>query len=153
MPETAPITAEDPPSRFALSIVIPVYNGASSVGELVGALAEMAVAHPTAGSFGVYAEMYLNPWAGFTVRYTYWACQCVAIGGEAVAIAMYCQWWFPNTPAWMWVVFYSALLIFINARSVGAFGSFEYRFTSAAAYARSAAGALAASLNARCAVS
>src|SRR5207248_11611540 len=48
---------------------------------LMGALSEMAVAHPTAGSFGVYAELYINPWAGFVVRYTYWACQCIAIGG------------------------------------------------------------------------
>ena len=49
----------------------------------MGALSEMAVAHPTAGSFGVYAEVYLNRWSGFVVRYTYWAAQCVAIGGEA----------------------------------------------------------------------
>src|SRR5215475_4629809 len=31
-------------------------------------LAEMAVVHPVAGSFGIYAETYLSPWAGFTVR-------------------------------------------------------------------------------------
>ena len=48
----------------------------------MGALSEMAVAHPTAGSFGVYAELYLNRWAGFAVRYTYWAAQCIAIGGD-----------------------------------------------------------------------
>src|SRR5262252_4181662 len=47
---------------------------------LMGALSEMAVAHPTAGSFGVYAEIYLSPWAGFVTRYTYWACQVIAIG-------------------------------------------------------------------------
>src|SRR6266851_395390 len=94
----------------------------------MGALSEMAVAHPTAGSFGVYAEMYLNPWAGFTVRYTYWACQCIAIGGEAVAIAIYCQWWFPNTPKWLWIAGFSLALLYINARSVGSFGSFEYWF-------------------------
>src|ERR1700760_3935253 len=29
------------------------------------ALAEMAAAHPAAGSFGLYAEMYVHPWAGF----------------------------------------------------------------------------------------
>src|SRR5438105_10435111 len=29
---------------------------------LMGTLSEMAVAHPTAGSFGVYAELYLNRW-------------------------------------------------------------------------------------------
>ncbi len=28
---------------------------------------EMAVAHPTAGSFGVYADLYVSPWAGFVV--------------------------------------------------------------------------------------
>src|ERR1700684_3940014 len=96
---------------------------------LMFCLSEMAVAHPTAGSFGVYADLYVSPWAGFVVRYTYWAAQSIAVGGEAVAAAVHTQWWFPHTPAWMWVVFYAALLIFINARSVGAFGSFEYWFS------------------------
>ena len=95
---------------------------------LMGALSEMAVAHPTAGSFGVYAEIYLNRWSGFVVRYTYWAAQCVAIGGEATAIAIYCQWWFPNTPKWLWVLGFAVALIYVNARSVGSFGSFEYWF-------------------------
>ncbi|SPE32629.1 Amino acid permease [Candidatus Sulfopaludibacter sp. SbA3] len=94
----------------------------------MGALSEMAVAHPTAGSFGVYAEIYLNPWAGFTVRYTYWAAQCIAIGGEATAIAIYCQWWFPRTPKWIWVLAFAIALLYVNARSVGSFGSFEYWF-------------------------
>ena len=31
---------------------------------MVFSLSEMAVMHPTAGSFGTYAEIYLNPWAG-----------------------------------------------------------------------------------------
>ena len=96
---------------------------------LMGCLSEMAVAHPTAGSFGVYADLYLSPWAGFVVRYTYWAAQSIAIGGEAVAAAIYTQWWFPNTPTWAWVVFYSAALILVNARSVGAFGEIEYWFS------------------------
>jgi L-asparagine transporter-like permease len=97
---------------------------------LMACLGEMAVAHPTAGSFGVYAELYLSQWAGFTIRYTYWAAQSIAIGGEAVAAAIYTQWWFPNTPAWAWVVFYSAALIFINAQSIGAFGTIEYWFST-----------------------
>ena len=96
---------------------------------LMGCLSEMAVAHPTAGSFGIYAELYLSHWAGFVVRYTYWAAQSIAIGGEAVAAAIYTRWWFPHTPAWAWVIFYSAMLIFVNARSVGAFGEFEYWFS------------------------
>src|ERR1700675_1455506 len=96
---------------------------------LMGALSEMAVAHPTAGSFGVYAELYVNRWAGFVIRYTYWAVQCIAIGGEAVAVSIYCQWWFPGTPKWIWIVGISIALICVNARSVGNFGSFEYWFS------------------------
>ncbi|HXB72154.1 MAG TPA: amino acid permease [Candidatus Acidoferrales bacterium] len=94
----------------------------------MGALSEMAVAHPTAGSFGVYAELYLNPWAGFVIRYTYWAVQCIAIGGEAVAISIYCQFWFPHTPQWLWTAAFSIALLYVNARSVSSFGSFEYWF-------------------------
>src|SRR5690242_21282010 len=33
-------------------------------------LTEMAVLHPVAGAFGVYAEKYLNPWSGFDVLVT-----------------------------------------------------------------------------------
>jgi len=96
---------------------------------LMGCLAEMAVAHPTAGSFGIYAELYLSRWAGFTIRYTYWVAVSISVGSEAVAAAIYTQWWFPHSPMWAWVVFYSAVLIVVNALSVGAFGEFEYWFS------------------------
>ena len=110
------------------AVILSYLLGAVIALSLMRALSEMAVAHPTSGSFGVYAELYLNPWAGFAVRYTYWAAQCVAIGGEATAIAIYCQWWFPHTPAWLWVLLFSVALVWVNARSVGSFGSFEYWF-------------------------
>ena len=68
-------------------VIISYLIGAAIALLFMSALSEMAVAHPTAGSFGVYAEIYVNAWAGFAVRYTYWAAQCIAIGGEAIAIA------------------------------------------------------------------
>lgn len=95
---------------------------------LMWALAEMAVAHPVAGSFGVHAEMYVHPWAGFTMRYSYWLAQAIAIGGQVVAAAIYCKFWFPGVPAMVWIVGFSAALIYVNARSVGNFGEFEYWF-------------------------
>ena len=49
------------------------------------ALVEMAVVHPDAGSFGVYAERYLSPWFGFVVRATYGFIQILAIGAEDTA--------------------------------------------------------------------
>jgi amino acid transporter, AAT family len=92
------------------------------------ALAEMAVAHPVAGSFGVYAETYVHPWAGFTVRYSYWLAQAVAIGSELVAASIYCHDWFPQVPGWIWIAGFSLGLIYVNARAVGSFGEFEYWF-------------------------
>jgi amino acid transporter, AAT family len=109
-------------------VIVTYLIGAGIALLLMRALAEMAVVHPTAGSFGVYAELYINKWAGFTVRYTYWAGQCVAIGGEATAIAIYCQWWFPHTPQWLWILVFTVALLYVNARGVGSFGSFEYWF-------------------------
>jgi L-asparagine transporter-like permease len=94
------------------------------------ALAEMVVVHPTAGSFGVLAHAYIGRWAGFTVRWTYWTIQCIAIGGEVVAAGIYIQYWWPVIPLWLPVVVLAAALITINALSVGVFGRFEYWFST-----------------------
>jgi L-asparagine transporter-like permease len=92
------------------------------------ALAEMAVVHPVAGAFGVYAETYLNRWAGFSVRATYGAAQIIAIGAEVTAAGIYISFWFPNIPQWIWVVSVSAALVALNAMKVNRLGEFEYWF-------------------------
>jgi AAT family amino acid transporter len=95
---------------------------------MVFSLSEMAVLHPTAGSLGTYAEIYLSPWAGFVVRYTYWFAQVIAVGGEAVAAGVYMTWWFPDIPVWPWSVGFALVLVAVNSRPVGNFGSIEYWF-------------------------
>jgi amino acid transporter, AAT family len=91
-------------------------------------VAEMAVTHPVAGSFGVYAQTYLNGWSGFTVRVTYAFVQILAIGAEVTAVAIYFSVWFPAVPQWIWVVGVSLGLIAVNGLRVGNFGEFEYWF-------------------------
>lgn len=91
-------------------------------------LAEMAVVQPVAGSFGVYAQTYLSPWAGFSVRATYALVQIIAIGAEVTAVAIYFAFWFPAVPQWMWVVTVSICLVAVNTLQVGRFGEFEYWF-------------------------
>ena len=92
------------------------------------ALAEMAVVHPVAGAFGVYAEKYLNPWAGFSVRATYAVAQIIAIGAEVTAAGIYISFWFPAVPQWIWVVLVSAALVAVNSMQVNRLGEFEYWF-------------------------
>ncbi|MGC2413348.1 MAG: glycosyltransferase family 2 protein [Stellaceae bacterium] len=43
MPDTAPVPAHIAPPHLSLTIVIPVYNGATSIGELVAALEELTI--------------------------------------------------------------------------------------------------------------
>ena len=92
------------------------------------ALAEMAVVHPQAGSFGVYAERYLSPWFGFVVRATYGFIQILAIGAEVTAVAIYFTFWWPGVPQWVWVCGASAALMAINTARVSRFGEVEYWF-------------------------
>jgi amino acid transporter, AAT family len=92
------------------------------------ALGELACAHPAAGSFGVYGDLYLNRWAGFLSRSGYWAGIAFSIGGEITASAIYMGYWFPQVPRLVWIAVFSALLLLINFRSVHAYGRFEFWF-------------------------
>src|SRR5205807_2284362 len=91
-------------------------------------LTEMAVVHPVAGAFGVYAEKYLNPWAGFSVRASYGVAQIIAIGAEVTAAGIYISYWLPHVPQWIWVVVVSAALVALNSMQVNRLGEFEYWF-------------------------
>jgi len=109
-------------------VIITYLLGALIALVMAYSLAEMAVLHPVAGSFGIYAEKYLSPWAGFTIRATYGLVQIIAIGAEVTAAAIYFSFWFPHAPGWMWVLLVSAGLVTLNALQVGNFGELEYWF-------------------------
>jgi AAT family amino acid transporter len=109
--------------------VIVTYVIGAAIALIMGyALAEMAVVHPLAGSFGVYAERYLSPWFGFVVRATYGFIQILAIGAEVTAVAIYFSFWFPGAPQWVWVAVVSIGLAAVNTTPVNRFGEFEYWF-------------------------
>jgi L-asparagine transporter-like permease len=110
------------------AVLVSFAAGALIALSVMWALAEMAVEHPAPGSFGLYAEMYLHPWAGFAVRYTYWLCLVMIVGSEVVAGAIYCEFWLPQTPAWVWIAGFSIALVLINTLSIEDFGSIEYWF-------------------------
>jgi AAT family amino acid transporter len=93
------------------------------------ALGELACAHPAAGSFGLYGELYLSPYLGFLCRAAYWAALAFSIGAELTASASYMAYWFPAVPGVAWVLLFSALLLFVNLREVHSFGRFEFWFS------------------------
>ena len=122
-------------SSFAIgfagpSVIVSYAIGAFIALLLMGCLAEMTVAHPTAGSFGAWAEFYIGPLAGYLVRYAYWSCIVFAVGTEVTAIAVYMRYWFPATPGWFWIVGFSSILVAVNALNVKVFGTVEYAFST-----------------------
>ena len=115
--------------RLAGSGVIVSYLLGAIIALIVSySLVEMAVVHPVAGSFGVYAQTYLSSWAGFSIRTTYGLVQIIAIGAEVTAVGIYFAFWFPSAPQWIWVAAVSIGLVALNMQQVGRFGEFEYWF-------------------------
>jgi L-asparagine transporter-like permease len=110
------------------AVILSFAIGALITLTVMWALAEMAVEHPAAGSFGLYAEMYLHPWAGFATRYTYWLCLVIVIGSEVAATAIYCNFWFKNIPSWLWISGFSIALVYLNTLSIKNFGTIEFWF-------------------------
>jgi L-asparagine transporter-like permease len=72
--------------------------------------------------------MFLHPWAGFAIRYTYWLCLVLIVGSEVVAAAIYCQLWFHTMSPLVWVAIFSIGIIYANTVSVKDFGTFEFWF-------------------------
>ena len=115
-------------SKFAISIAGPSVIISYAIGGLIavllmGALAEMTVAHSTTGSFGAFAEHFINPSTGFMLKYLYWSCIVLAVGTEITAVGDYMQMWFPEVPPVIWVNGLSVLLIGVNMFNVKAFGT------------------------------
>jgi amino acid transporter, AAT family len=109
-------------------VILSYLLGAMIAFAVTMALGEMSSLHPAAGSFGVYADKYLNHWAGFVSRYGYWFSLVVAISADLVASAIYMRFWFPRVPSAVWIAGFAAVLLFVNLRDVHDFGSFEYWF-------------------------
>ena len=90
------------------------------------ALGELACAHPAAGSFGVYGDLYLNSFAGFIARSGYWMGLVLAIGTEMIAAATYMSVWFPGVRSYVWIILFGAVLLAVNLLNVGSYARFEF---------------------------
>jgi L-asparagine transporter-like permease len=112
------------------SVLVSYAIGAVVTLLLMGALAEMTVAHPTSGSFGAWAEFYLSPLAGYLVRFAYWAGNVFALGTEVTAVSVYMRFWFPGVPGSIWIVGFTLALVAVNALNVRVFGGVEYSFSA-----------------------
>src|SRR5215472_13990624 len=100
------------------AVVVTYVIGALISWTVAMALGEMSSVHPAAGSFGVYADLYLNRWAGFIARYGYWFSVVIVVGSEVVGSPPYMPQWYRAVPSLVWMVTFAFFLLGINFFSV-----------------------------------
>ncbi|MCF3119014.1 amino acid permease [Streptomyces arenae] len=93
-------------------------------------LGEMSAARPSSGSFSVYAERAIGPWAGFTAGWSFWLMLCMGVGLEGLGAAHIMTGWLPGTPEWAWVALFMAVFCGSNLAAVKNFGEFEFWFAA-----------------------
>jgi amino acid transporter, AAT family len=95
---------------------------------IMRALGEMAIENPVAGSFSRYARNYLGPLAGYLTGWNYWFLWVVTCMAEITAAGIYMQYWFPETPQWIWALAALVIMTAVNFLAVKAYGELEFWF-------------------------
>ncbi|MBN6187854.1 amino acid permease [Aneurinibacillus sp. BA2021] len=95
---------------------------------IMRALGEMAIQNPVAGSFSRYARDYLGPIAGYLTGWNYWFLWVITCMAEITAVGIYMQFWFPESPQWMWALAALIMMGAVNLIAVKAYGELEFWF-------------------------
>ncbi|WP_270182863.1 amino acid permease [Alkalihalobacillus sp. CinArs1] len=71
------------------------------------ALAKLTAHHPVKGSFRTYAKHAFGDWAGFSNGWVYWSSEMLIMGSQLTALSIFAQYWFPNTPLWIFATIFA----------------------------------------------
>src|SRR6516164_1599503 len=79
---------------------------------IMRALGELLLYRPVAGSFVMYADEFVGPFAGFATGWSYWFTWVVTGMAELTAIGVYVGYWLPAFPQWITVLAVLAVRVF-----------------------------------------
>lgn len=96
---------------------------------LMTSLGELAAFMPVSGSFATYGSKYVEEGFGFALGWNYWYNWAVTIAVDLVASQLVMNYWFPDTPGWIWSAMFLCLMFLLNFISVKGFGEAEYWFS------------------------
>lgn len=108
------------------SVLLAYLIGGAAIYMMMRALGEMAVHNPVSGSFGHYASQYLGRYFGFLTGWSYAFSMLVVCLADVTAFGVYMGLWFPETPAWIWVLGIVFFIGALNLCSVKVFGEMEF---------------------------
>lgn len=95
---------------------------------IMRALGELLLYRPVSGSFVVYADEFVGPFAGFATGWSYWFMWVVTGIAELTAIGMYVTYLVPDFPQWITVLITLVVLYGANMLAVRVFGEMEFWF-------------------------
>jgi amino acid transporter, AAT family len=95
---------------------------------IMRALGELLLYRPVTGSFAIYADEFVGPWAGFITGWSYWFMWVVIGMAEITAVGLYVHYWFPGIPQWVPALITLGLLYSANLITVKVFGEIEFWF-------------------------
>lgn len=93
---------------------------------LMRMLGEMAVEHPTSGSFSAYSREYIGRLAGFITGWNWWFTTIVVGMLELTAMGTFLDYWFPQIPHWVTALVSLLIVVGLNVLNVGVFAETEY---------------------------
>jgi len=108
------------------SVLLAYLIGGAAIYMMMRALGEMAVRNPVSGSFGQYTSQYLGRFPGFLTGWSYAFSMLVVCLADVTAFGVYMGFWFPDTPAWIWVLGIVFFIGALNLCSVKVFGELEF---------------------------
>lgn len=95
---------------------------------MMQSLGEMATQYPISGSFGAYADRFVDPSLAFAAGWNYWLSWTCTLAAELVAGALVVKFWFPHANPTLWSMGFFAVLLGLNWMTVKAYAEAEYWF-------------------------
>ena len=92
-------------------------------------LGEMATYLPETGSFGSYANRFIDPALGFALGWNYWYNWAITIATEIVAGALVMKFWFPHVPSGYFSALFLVIVVALNLLSAKSYGESEFWFS------------------------
>lgn len=111
------------------SVLLVYLLGGAVVYFMLRALGEMSVRTPMTGSFAVYCRKYLGGLGGYITGWMFAFEMMIVCLADLTAIGIYMKFWFPDTPAWVWIAVTLLIIGAANLATVRWFGELEFAFT------------------------
>lgn len=111
------------------SVLLAFFLGGILLFSIMSSVGSLAIKNTGAQSLSGIVEPYIGRFSAYCTDWLYWSLWMINIIAEAVAAASFMQLWFPDVPAWVFILVISIITTLINFLSVKIFAETEFWLT------------------------